>query len=139
MDLRYRMMWKDEQVSGFFFSRFFFKVRMVFVSLKFYFKIGKISGTVVNHDGKPLSDIKVKLVSTETGLETSHTKTDNKGAYEFVSVNPGSYEISFELPVFIESDGATCDVVAGGKIVIQPIKTRLSKNGNQKKKEEKYL
>ena len=49
---------------------------------------GDLSGTVVDQDGKPLSDVTVMLGSTPATTNVS-------GMYYFINIPPGLYQLSF--------------------------------------------
>jgi hypothetical protein len=62
-----------------------------------------IDGIVRDAQGLPLPNVKVALTETQTGM-TRMVETTPAGAYQFVSLNPGQYQLSailkgFESPV----------------------------------------
>ena len=62
-----------------------------------------IDGIIRDAQGLPLPGVKVALTETQTGLERT-VETTSVGAYQFVSLNPGQYQLSavlqgFDLPV----------------------------------------
>src|SRR5262249_39011432 len=59
---------------------------------------GSISGAVMDQTGAVIPGAKVVLASaTEKGLET---QTDDRGAYSFKGLNPGTYTLSVTAPNF---------------------------------------
>ena len=54
-----------------------------------------IQGTVVDQSGAAVAQAKVDLLNTITQV-TANTTTDASGSYRFLSLAPGSYEISVE-------------------------------------------
>ena len=62
-----------------------------------------IDGIIRDAQGLPLPNVNVALTETQTGLARS-VETTNEGAYQFVSLNPGQYQLSailkgFDAPV----------------------------------------
>src|SRR5690242_8408747 len=60
---------------------------------------GSIQGTVQDPAGAVVPNAKVQLKNTGTGVATS-TQSDNEGNYHFVSLAPGSYQITAEASGF---------------------------------------
>jgi len=58
-----------------------------------------IDGIVHDAQGLPLPDVKVALTETQTGL-ARNVETTPEGAYQFVSLNPGQYQLSAVLTGF---------------------------------------
>jgi len=54
---------------------------------------GSISGTVTDPGGAVVSGAQVALVNPATGV-TQHTVTSAAGLYSFISLNPGTYQVS---------------------------------------------
>ena len=60
---------------------------------------GSILGTVTDSSGSALPDAPVILTSTDSGFRRAAT-TGNDGAYSFLSLVPGTYNVSIEKPGF---------------------------------------
>jgi Carboxypeptidase regulatory-like domain/TonB dependent receptor len=60
---------------------------------------GAILGTVYDASGAGVPGVRVMLKSVETGVQRSVT-TDSDGAYEFLSVSAGAYEVEASLAGF---------------------------------------
>jgi outer membrane receptor protein involved in Fe transport len=58
-----------------------------------------IDGIIHDAQGLPLPDVKVALTETQTGL-ARNVETTTEGAYQFVSLNPGQYQLSAVLQGF---------------------------------------
>jgi hypothetical protein len=58
-----------------------------------------IDGIVHDTQGLPLPNVKVALTETQTGL-ARNVETTPEGAYQFVSLNPGQYQLSAVLTGF---------------------------------------
>jgi tetratricopeptide (TPR) repeat protein len=58
---------------------------------------GRISGTVLDFEGKPWGGVTVTISSSETGQKFV-TKTNGKGKYSQLGVRPGVYEFNFKYP-----------------------------------------
>lgn len=58
---------------------------------------GKIYGTVTDPDGVPLPGITVTVKSPSIVMKELQTVSNMKGVYRFVSLSPGSYELSFVM------------------------------------------
>jgi protocatechuate 3,4-dioxygenase beta subunit len=54
-------------------------------------RAARVSGTVVDHTGKPVADSMVMMWGGEP--ETQGEKTDDKGAFAFDAVQPGRYQV----------------------------------------------
>jgi len=57
---------------------------------------GKVTGTIIDFDGKPWADLPVKLKSDQGA--TQDTKTDASGKYQFVNLRTGKYTIIVQPP-----------------------------------------
>jgi len=57
---------------------------------------GKISGQIIDFDGKPMADFPVKIKS-EQGA-TQETKTDADGKYQFNNLRSGKYTVTVQHP-----------------------------------------
>ena len=57
---------------------------------------GKIFGQVKNEDGEYLTGVTVTATHTETQGETTSV-TAKKGKFRFLALDPGPYQISFDL------------------------------------------
>ena len=60
---------------------------------------GEIRGTVLDTSSAPIPGVMITLENTLTGVITRLT-SDNTGVYDFASVDPGTYTISFEKEGF---------------------------------------
>lgn len=58
-----------------------------------------IDGIIRDAQGLPLPNVQVALTETQTGL-ARNVETTNEGAYQFVSLNPGQYQLAAVLPGF---------------------------------------
>ena len=58
-----------------------------------------IDGIIRDAQGLPLPNVKVALTETQTGLART-VETTPEGTYQFVSLNPGQYQISAVLQGF---------------------------------------
>lgn len=59
----------------------------------------RIDGIISDQQSLPLPGVKVVLTNTFTGLQRS-AETSSSGAYEFPSLNPGSYEVTAQARDF---------------------------------------
>jgi tetratricopeptide (TPR) repeat protein len=57
---------------------------------------GRISGSVVDFDGKPWANLPVRIKSDQGA--TQDTKTDEKGLFIFMNLKSGKYIVSFTAP-----------------------------------------
>jgi tetratricopeptide (TPR) repeat protein len=57
---------------------------------------GKVSGTIIDFDGKPLADQPVKIKSEQGQIQ--ETKTDANGKYQFNNLKAGKYTVSVQAP-----------------------------------------
>ena len=57
---------------------------------------GKVTGSIVDFDGKPWSGLPVQLKSDQGA--TQETKTDANGKYQFVSLRSGKYTLIVHPP-----------------------------------------
>src|SRR6516165_6391579 len=60
---------------------------------------GSIQGTVQDPAGAVVPNAKVQLKNTSTNVVTA-TTSDNEGNYRYVSLAPGSYQITVDAPGF---------------------------------------
>jgi hypothetical protein len=65
---------------------------------------GKLSGTVVDPDGKPVAAARVILYLASTTIEDSVTTTDSRGSFLFVSLRPTYFDLAVEAPNFKKSE-----------------------------------
>jgi tetratricopeptide (TPR) repeat protein len=72
---------------------------------------GKISGTIIDFDGKPLANFPVKLKS-EQGA-TQDTKTDADGKYAFNNLRSGKYTVTIQHPQVKDPFNTTLEVHSG--------------------------
>lgn len=59
----------------------------------------RIDGIITDSQGLPLPAVRVDLTEAQTGLSRV-VETSNEGAYQFVSLNPGQYELSANAKEF---------------------------------------
>lgn len=76
---------------------------------------GTISGTVLDLEGKPWADCPLSLESDQ-GVKVSG-KTDSAGKYSVSGLKPGTYKITFMLPLQKDPYMAAQVKVAGGQTV----------------------
>lgn len=57
---------------------------------------GKVTGTIIDFDGKPWADLPVKLKSDQGAVQ--ETKTDTNGKYQFVNLRAGKYSVIVAPP-----------------------------------------
>ncbi|MGB7496133.1 MAG: tetratricopeptide repeat protein [Candidatus Acidiferrum sp.] len=72
---------------------------------------GKISGTIIDFDGKPWAGLPVNLKSDQGA--TQDTKTDASGNYQFVNLRSGKYTVSVHPPQ-VQNPFTTVTEVHGG-------------------------
>ena len=58
-----------------------------------------IGGTVADSSGAFIPGVTITATNTQTGI-VSTTLTNESGAYQFPSIQPGTYKVSAELPGF---------------------------------------
>jgi len=67
---------------------------------------GKVVGTVTDHEGNPLSDVDIRIISMKSAAQRFTTESKNDGSFTQVGVWPGMYQISFKkegyVPVSME-------------------------------------
>ena len=74
-----------------------------------------IVGKATDQDGKPIPDAQIQIKSEDTGQQLV-TKTDSKGTFTQIGLNPGSYKVSLvkdnkvlwffdHVPVHLQPDG----------------------------------
>jgi tetratricopeptide (TPR) repeat protein len=87
---------------------------------------GKISGTVIDFDGKPWANFPVQIKSDQGA--TQDAKTDADGKYQFTGLKPGKYTVSVHPPQVANPIEFPVDV--HGDTPLQPInfKQMLEKN-----------
>jgi hypothetical protein len=73
-------------------------------------RTGTITGTVTDESGAILPGVTVTLTSEALIAGTSVTTTDPAGAYRFVALLPGSYDVKFELAGFTSTTRAAIRV-----------------------------
>ena len=61
---------------------------------------GRLSGTVLDPDGKPVSGARVILNMADSTVEDSFTLTDSNGSFLFPSLRPTYYDLVVEFPNF---------------------------------------
>jgi hypothetical protein len=76
---------------------------------------GTIEGTVVDEQGGVLPGVTVTLTSRQ-GTQT--TVTDERGAYRFVGLNPGPYEVRSELAGFTTRTERNLDLGIGKTLTV---------------------
>jgi hypothetical protein len=76
---------------------------------------GRISGTVTDATGSALPGASVTVTRQETGLARSAT-TDRSGAYVFVSLPVGTYDVAAELTGFKRAARSGYKLVADGRL-----------------------
>lgn len=64
---------------------------------------GSVSGMITDGAGAPVARAKVTITSTAMGTATS-ASTDRKGAYGFLTLQPGTYDLHAEAPGFAPAD-----------------------------------
>jgi tetratricopeptide (TPR) repeat protein len=57
---------------------------------------GKVTGTVVDFDGKPMASFPVQIKSDQGAIQ--ETKTDANGKFQFVSLRSGKYTVTVKHP-----------------------------------------
>jgi tetratricopeptide (TPR) repeat protein len=72
---------------------------------------GKISGSVIDFDGKPWAGLAVKIKNDQGA--TQDTKTDEEGKFAFVNLRSGKYWVSFLVPNLAQPYEALTEVHAG--------------------------
>jgi tetratricopeptide (TPR) repeat protein len=72
---------------------------------------GKITGTVVDFDGKPWAALGVRIKSEQGGLQD--TKTDDQGKFTFVNLRSGKYVVYFLVPNLAQPYEAQTEVHSG--------------------------
>ncbi|PYQ24736.1 MAG: TonB-dependent receptor, partial [Acidobacteria bacterium] len=76
---------------------------------------GRISGTVADSSGAVLPGVTVSVSQQGTGLNRT-TTTDGSGAYVFVSLPVGTYDVSAELSGFKKAVKTGYVLVADGRL-----------------------
>jgi len=78
---------------------------------------GDIKGTVADTRGGILSGTTVRLKNIETGL-TKQAVTDSSGAWRFLVVPPGAYELRAEQPGFVTMTRSPVQVTVGETVSV---------------------
>jgi len=77
---------------------------IVFLALSFSFaqsgQTGKLTGKVLDSEGKPLPGVTVTIKSPQMVAPRMDTVTNVNGTFRFPSLQPGTYEVSFQLEGF---------------------------------------
>jgi hypothetical protein len=76
---------------------------------------GRIAGTVADASGAMLPGATVTVIETRTGLTRSAT-TDTQGAYVFVNLPRGTYNVTAELSGFKRAARTDNELVADGRL-----------------------
>jgi tetratricopeptide (TPR) repeat protein len=85
---------------------------------------GRLEGKVLDPDGKPVSDVVVKLENPERGGGPT-TKTDKKGKWAVLGLAAGDWNVDFEAPGYAPKKGQV--KLASESARIAPIEIRLEK------------
>ena len=90
-------------------SRGFLRVQSFFPALIFCLSLslpalaqlstGTITGTVVDPQGAPIAGVKVRVVETNTNFQ-ANSETNSDGLYRIQSLQPGTYDVTFEASGF---------------------------------------
>jgi tetratricopeptide (TPR) repeat protein len=72
---------------------------------------GRISGTIIDFDGKPWADLPVKIKSDQGA--TQETKTDAEGKYSFNNLRAGKYTVTVQPPNVKEPFNTVTEVHGG--------------------------
>jgi tetratricopeptide (TPR) repeat protein len=72
---------------------------------------GKITGSVIDFDGKPFANLPVKIKNDQGA--TQDTKTDDQGKFTFASLRSGKYVIAFAVPQMAQPYEAVTEVHSG--------------------------
>ena len=75
---------------------------------------GFISGTVTSQQKSPISDVDVTITNQDTKISQTK-KTDDKGNYRFVAVQPGVYTVEFQKSGFQPSDAKDITVITSAE------------------------
>jgi len=67
-----------------------------FISPRASAQDGKVTGNIIDFDGKPWADLPIKIKSDQGA--TQETKTDVKGNYAFVNLRTGKYTVIVQPP-----------------------------------------
>src|SRR5687767_4541187 len=76
---------------------------------------GRIAGTVVDGSGAAIPGVTVTVTQQGTGF-TRSTVTDQSGAYVFVSLPRGTYDVTAELAGFKRGVKSGFELVADGRV-----------------------
>lgn len=85
---------------------------------------GAISGTVVDQTGLAVAGADVTLVSLDTNRETK-TKTNDKGAFDFVALAAGYYRIDIKMAGFRQASVPSVKVDVGLQASLPPTKLEV--------------
>lgn len=90
---------------------------------------GKVSGTLVNEAGKPADYATVSLLKAKDSVIVKGGLTDEKGAYIFSGVKPGTYMIKATMVGYNKGLSAPFNVTEGATATVPAIKLQAaSKN-----------
>jgi protocatechuate 3,4-dioxygenase beta subunit len=64
---------------------------------------GSVTGTLKDANGSPVAGVKLTITNKSVGLKTEAT-TDRKGAYGFLTLLPGTYDLHAEGKGFAAKD-----------------------------------
>ncbi len=84
---------------------------------------GSVQGTVSDPSGAGVPGATVRLLNTATQVADA-TKTESSGGYTFVSLAPGSYQISAEAPGFVK--GSVTFTLTTGQNLSVPVTLTIS-------------
>lgn len=88
---------------------------------------GKLSGKVLDLEGKPLAGAKVTMTNQSTGQNYS-TTTDSNGAYSQAALAPGVYSVKFETPQG-QGDEQEVKIEAGETTLDEDFRVAAAKQG----------
>jgi len=79
---------------------------------------GKIKGKVKEQKGKPIEGVIVRAINAKKKDEKQEIKTDEKGEFEFTTLEAGEYSLSFDKPGFKSFTTRKLQVTPGETIVL---------------------
>jgi len=82
-----------------------------FISPRAAAQDGKVTGNIIDFDGKPWADLPIKIKSDQGA--TLETKTDAKGNYVFVNLRSGKYTVIVQPPQIKEPFTVAVEVHGG--------------------------